>query len=159
MEINRRLSDSTQEHLHYLLWECPSQEYDPEQVAILIALKRKLNGGTVTKFPVHIAYHSQRNQQQIIHISHTPPARKNIAAALGIAVAACIVSFILISNNAPVQALPDTGFFLFLRQDKDGIFAITSPSHTDTENTPALCTDCACCKQCDCGCNDEDLED
>lgn len=152
IEMNRNFLKSLQKQLNYIFWECPTEEYDPEEAKVLIALKRHYI--TLTESPIHIAYHNQSQSPRIIYISHTTPVRKT-PAILGIAVAACIVSILIIGNTEPVGALPDTGFFHFLKKDKSGILAITSPSYTKTTSTPEPTKDCNCCEECDCGCNDD----
>lgn len=149
IEPNRNLLKSLHEYINHLLWECSSEEYDPEEAKVLIALKRHYD--MLPKPPIHIAYHNQGQSPKIIHISHTTPARKT-PALLGIAVAACIVSILIIGNTEPVGALPDTGFFHFIKKDKSGMLAITNPSTADNSET---CENCRCCEKCECGCNDE----
>ena len=136
------------EKLYYMLVKCPPEEYDSDQVNALIDLKRVLAPESEI-IPTHITYHNPiKMEQKIIHIPYTSRSKTHIIG-VGIAIAACIISIILIGHNAPIRALPDTGFFLWLEKNTEGMLAVTSPS-----NTKQKCEDCQCCPKCDCGCAD-----
>ena len=149
MNDNDEFLDLINSRLHYLLGECTPEEYNPELVNALIQLKRTLYPQSDESVVKNITYHNPDAQKhRIIHISYKSPTKKRAVTALGIAIAACILSIMLIGNNSPSKALPDTGFFLFLKKDKEGILAITSPDRTKEINDT-----CLCCPKCDCGCS------
>lgn len=150
MNTDKKFLDLVEKSLHYLLSKCSPEEYNPELVKALIRLKRSFTPKSDNADLKYVIYHNPTaRQQRIIHIRYTPHPKKRTVAALGIAIAACIISIILIGNNTPSLALPDTGFFLIIQKDKDGILAITSP-----DISKEMCKDCPCCQEHDCSCSD-----
>ena len=152
MDTDRIFLELIQKRLHFILWECPPTEYNSSQTQILIETKHTLCKAAIP--PIHLTYHNPTIQQyRVIHIPHSFAQKRN-ATAFTIAIAACLLTIILIGRAAPALAGPDSGFFLWLNRNNKGTFAITNP-----EAIEEPCTTCHCCPDCTCRCKIEETQE
>ena len=155
MNNNMDLLKEAKEKLRWYTMEASQEEFDVEEVDILVNLIQKLeaqqqenNEEMETKLERFRAYCDMRIEEEerltsditkdnVIHETKAP--NKKVFRLGGkmpamVAAAACLVMFVVLGSTiGMVNAGPDGGFFHWLRRDTEGATIITSPDKVDAE--------------------------
>lgn len=91
------LIQALDDRLHYLLMECPPEDFNKDEIKAIINLQKEYNPNTIPKPIKHIVFGNPQPQQRIIHItSDPPPDPKTIIAVITLITSLTILALIVL---------------------------------------------------------------
>ena len=91
------LIQTLDDRLHYLLMECPPEEFNKEEIKAIINLQKEYNPNAIQKPIKHIVFGNPEPQPRIIHItSEPPPDPKAIIAVITLITCITILALIVL---------------------------------------------------------------
>ena len=147
ISVSERLVEDAKKELRRLTLEATAEEFDPEKVNTLVTLinqyetkatedPRKVEK-ELERFRSYVDFYQEENKEIVGKAEKTEKAGKLLrfrGKGFWIAAAACLVLLLIAGSSfGEVNADENTGFFHWLKKDKTGIFAITSPKENGIE--------------------------